>query len=56
MSLPKIDPTTTKAWAKLTAHYNNTKNEKLTTHFRMDSGRASKFTLKWDDFFKWDDF
>ncbi len=50
MSLPKIDPTTTKAWAKLTAHYNNTKNEKLTTHFRMDSGRASKFTLKWDDF------
>ena len=50
MSLPKIDPTTTKAWAKLTAHYNKTKNEKLTTHFRMDSGRASKFTLKWDDF------
>ena len=50
MSLPKIDPTTTKAWAKLTAHYNNTKNEKLTTHFRIDSGRASKFTLKWDDF------
>lgn len=50
MSLPKIDPTTTKAWAKLTAHYSNTKNEKLTTHFRIDSGRASKFTLKWDDF------
>lgn len=50
MSLPKIDPTTTKAWAKLTAHYNNTKNEKLTTHFNMDSGRASKFTLKWDNF------
>ncbi len=50
MSLPKIDPTTTKAWAKLTAHYSNTKTEELKHYFRNDSDRASKFTLKWDGF------
>ncbi|MFT6795239.1 MAG: glucose-6-phosphate isomerase [Maribacter sp.] len=50
MSLPKIDPTTTKAWAKLTAHYSNTKTEKLKHYFRNDSDRASKFTLNWDGF------
>ncbi len=50
MSLPKIDPTTTKAWAKLTAHYSNTKTEELKHYFRNDSDRASKFKLKWDGF------
>ncbi len=50
MSLPKIDPTTTKAWAKLTAHYSNTKTEELKHYFRNDSDRPSKFTLKWDGF------
>jgi glucose-6-phosphate isomerase len=50
MCLPKIDPTNTKAWAKLTAHYSNTKTDELKNYFRSDSGRASKFSLKWDDF------
>ncbi len=50
MSLPKIDPTTTKAWVKLTAHHSNTKSEELKNSFRKDSDRAPKFTLKWNDF------
>jgi glucose-6-phosphate isomerase len=50
MSLPKIDPTTTKAWVKLTAHHSNTKTEELKNSFRKDPDRASKFTLKWNDF------
>lgn len=50
MSLPKIDPTTTKAWVKLTNHYSNTKTEELKNYFCKDSDRASKFTLKWNDF------
>lgn len=50
MPLPNIDPTTTNAWAKLTAHYNNTKSDHLTDYFRTDADRATKFTLKWNDF------
>jgi len=50
MTLPKIDPTTTKAWAKLTAHYTNTKTARLKECFRNDANRAEKFTVKWNDF------
>jgi len=50
MALPKIDPTTTKAWDKLTAHYTNTKSKEIKNNFRDDAGRAGKFTLKWNDF------
>ena len=50
MSLPNIDPTTTKSWAKLTAHFNNSKLEHLKSHFKIDADRATKFTLKWDNF------
>lgn len=50
MSLPKIDPTTTKPWGKLTAQYNKTKTDELKTQFQQDTGRAKKFTVKWNDF------
>lgn len=50
MSLPNIDPTTTEAWAKLTAHYDNTKSDHLKNYFQLDSTRAASFTLKWDGF------
>jgi glucose-6-phosphate isomerase len=50
MSLPNIDPTTTKSWAKLTAHFNNSKLEHLKSLFKIDADRATKFTLKWDNF------
>ena len=50
MSLPNIDPTTTKSWAKLTAHFNNSKSEHLKSLFKIDSDRATKFTLKWNNF------
>lgn len=50
MSLPKIDPTTTKAWAALGAHYQNTKAQHLKDSFLNDSSRAAAFTLKWNTF------
>ncbi|MFD0799077.1 glucose-6-phosphate isomerase [Maribacter chungangensis] len=51
MSLPKIDPSTTKAWGKLTAHYTKTTSDEIKNHFHEDAGRASKFTVHWKDFF-----
>lgn len=50
MSLPKIDPSTTKAWGKLKAHYTNTKSDEVKHLFRKDAGRAKNFTIKWNDF------
>lgn len=50
MSLPNIDPTSTKAWDNLTAHYNSTKSDHLKNYFLADEDRATRFTLKWDDF------
>src|SRR6056297_2338660 len=50
MSLPKIDPTITKAWAQLTTHFTNTKSDNFKNQFSADTGRASKFTIKWNDF------
>lgn len=50
MSLPKIDPTTTKAWGRLKAHHTNTQSDEVKHYFRKDAGRAAKFTVKWNDF------
>jgi glucose-6-phosphate isomerase len=50
MSLPKIDPTMTKAWGKLKAHYTSTHSDEVKHQFRKDAGRAAKFTVKWNDF------
>lgn len=50
MSLQNIDPTATKAWQKLTQHYKDTKEDHLKVLFALDRGRASTFTLKWNDF------
>jgi len=50
MSLPKIDPTTTKAWAQLITHFTNTKSDYVKNQFSADTGRARKFTIKWNDF------
>ncbi len=51
MALPNINPTTTEAWRKLQAHYNDTKNLHMKELFAQDSDRANKFTIKWDDFY-----
>lgn len=50
MALPKINPTTTKAWKKLTDHFEKTKTEHLREMFAADEARGKKFTLLWNDF------
>ena len=50
MALTKTDPTQTKAWKKLTEHYNNTKNNHVRDLFSSDADRAKKFSLYWNEF------
>ncbi|WP_420603764.1 glucose-6-phosphate isomerase [Flagellimonas sp.] len=50
MTLPKINPTTTEAWKKLSEHYKNTKDVHLRELFSSDLDRGKKFTLLWKDF------
>lgn len=49
MSLPTINPTTTKAWKKLEAHYKKLKDVHAKSLFK-DENRAEQFTIKWNDF------
>ena len=51
MSLPKINPTTTKAWQSLREHFSEIKNQKMTDLFANDKKRADTFSIEWDDFF-----
>jgi len=50
MALPKIDPTTTKSWKKLLAHYQENKDTHLRELFAQDGNRGKKFSLLWNDF------
>lgn len=50
MSLHNSNPTITDAWKALTAHQAKTKSTHLKELFKADAERASKFTLKWNDF------
>ncbi len=47
--LPKINPTTTKAWKALEAHYASFKNTKIKDLFTNDSSRFEKYSLKFED-------
>ena len=51
MTLPKINPTTTKAWSKLTSHFEKTKEYHLKELFKLDAQRANKFSIEWKDFY-----
>jgi len=51
MSLPTINPTTTKAWKALQNHYENIKNEHLKDLFAQSPLRAEKFSIQWNDFY-----
>jgi len=51
MALPKIDPTTTKAWSKLSAHFNALKNEPLKSLFLSNPNRTDDFSILWNDFY-----
>ncbi len=49
MSFPKINPTTTNSWKKLTKLAANRKT--LQTYFAEDKDRAKQFSIDWDQFF-----
>ncbi|MFH6603300.1 glucose-6-phosphate isomerase [Maribacter algicola] len=51
MSLSNIDPTTTEAWKKLAAHFEQTDEIHLKELFASNKNRAKEFSLKWEDFF-----
>ncbi len=51
MALPTINPTKTKSWNALNAHFNSVKDLQMKDLFAQDSNRADKFTLKWEDFY-----
>jgi len=49
MSFPKINPTTTASWKKLTALAANRKT--LQAYFSNDDSRAEQFSISWEQFF-----
>ncbi|KJD31881.1 glucose-6-phosphate isomerase [Tamlana nanhaiensis] len=51
MALPTVNPTTTNAWKKLQAHFEDVKNTHMKELFAQDVDRANKNSIKWDDFY-----
>jgi glucose-6-phosphate isomerase len=47
--LPKIDPTTTAAWAKLAAHFETVRPLHMRELFRQDPGRFERFSIRFED-------
>lgn len=50
MALKSINPTTTKAWSDLKAHFETIKDDHLVKLFSDSSDRAKKMSISWDDF------
>ncbi|MBX2828310.1 MAG: glucose-6-phosphate isomerase [Flavobacteriaceae bacterium] len=51
MSFPKVNPTNTKAWEQLTAHYSETQHLKMQDQFVEDPDRAHRYAIRWNDFY-----
>ncbi|GGX07470.1 glucose-6-phosphate isomerase [Aquimarina muelleri] len=51
MTLPTINPTTTKSWEALKTHYQKIKNTHLKDFFKQDPSRAQDFSIIWKDFY-----
>jgi glucose-6-phosphate isomerase len=51
MTLPKINPSETKAWSKLALHFKETKELHLKELFKEEASRAEKFSIEWKDFY-----
>ncbi|QCE41435.1 glucose-6-phosphate isomerase [Psychroserpens sp. NJDZ02] len=51
MALPSINPTSTKAWKKLEAHFEIAKGLKMKDLFAQNTERANQMTIKWEDFY-----
>jgi glucose-6-phosphate isomerase len=47
--LPKVNPTTTKAWRKLSKHYKDTKGVEMKTLFAANPQRFSAFSTRFED-------
>lgn len=47
--LPKIDPTTTLAWEKLSSHFNAIKDQHLNNWFEKDSQRFENLSMRFND-------
>ncbi|WP_204344249.1 glucose-6-phosphate isomerase [Psychroserpens algicola] len=51
MALKTINPTTTKAWQKLKAHFKTIEHKHLKELFAEHTNRAHEMSISWDDFF-----
>lgn len=51
MPLPKINPTTTAAWAQLQKQFEADKEKTILQHFNNETDRLEAFTLQWEDFY-----
>ena len=51
MALNSINPTQTKAWSKLSAHYEIIKESQMKNWFKENPNRANEFTVEWEDFY-----
>ncbi len=51
MSFPKVNPTKTKAWEQLKAHFSETQSGKMQEYFTQDPSRATRFSIAWEDFY-----
>lgn len=49
MALPKINPTTTASWKKLSNHFNAIKDERLQDYFKADEKRFDRYSIQWED-------
>ncbi len=50
MALNTIDPTTTKAWVKLSSHFDTMRTAQMRDMFEGNEARARKMTIGWKDF------
>ncbi len=50
MALKNINPTKTKAWQKLTSHFDDIKDIHLKEFFKNNTNRASELSITFDDF------
>jgi len=51
MALPSINPTTTIAWKKLQAHFENVKGLEMKDLFAQNNDRANQMAINWEDFY-----
>ncbi|UAB80469.1 glucose-6-phosphate isomerase [Marixanthomonas sp. SCSIO 43207] len=51
MNFPKVNPTKTKAWNALKAHFSEMKQVKMQDLFAQEESRAEAFSLQWNDFY-----